>query len=81
MSATIISRDEVPAGSFRYGQLASVEGFDVDPDYWAVCTDGCWREDGRKVIVAHFLHLTGEDALQCAANLSDSYRVVIVRPV
>jgi exoribonuclease R len=85
----VLDRDEVPAGSFRYGQLASRHGFDVAPQLWAVCTY-CSQErrtaenehDGfDRVLVAHFLNSEWEDARDTAVSLVGSgTSVAIVRP-
>lgn len=81
----VIDRADVPAGSFRYGQLASTGAFDVPADAWAVCTD-CTSGNGtpddpfRIVLVAHFLHSTEERVMETARNLNRSHAVTVVRP-
>lgn len=85
----VLDRSEVPAGSFLYGQLASVESFDVAPHLYAVCTY-CSKpkneaDNGRsgfnEVLVAHFLHRTWEDASETARNLvNGGTSVAIVNP-
>ena len=82
------AREDVPARSFRYGQLASVGTFDVPADAWAICTD-CWHFDDDSsqtpslVLVAHFLHTIERDAREMAARLAHGGqvgRVTLVHP-
>lgn len=88
----VIERHEVPAGSFRYGQLAADESFDVRPDFYAVCTpcskanehygdqgyDGSWFD---VVLVAHFLYTDWDDAARTARTLvGGGQSVTIVNP-
>jgi hypothetical protein len=81
-----ISRDEVPAHSFRYGQLARVKRFDVPEDVWAVCTEATHfdeNEDMSTVLVAHFLHRSADEAREQAERLSSSGHhgtITVVRP-
>jgi len=84
-----ISREDVPAGSFRYGQFASEPGFAVRANCWAVCTD-CSKardETGRAgfdtVLVANFVFESEDNARYCAAKLAESEqvgRITLVRP-
>ena len=84
----MISRKDVPAGSFAYGQLAADQSFAVKPERWAVCTN-CYRpkneaDNGASgfntVLVAHFTFDSEADAIKCATNLRDSGEVTVVRP-
>lgn len=86
MTYTEISRDEVPPGSFRYGQLASEPDFAVKPHLWAVCTP-CAKpkneaDNGASgfdtVLVAHFLSSSEQTAREIAEGLSGE--VTLVRP-
>lgn len=74
----IITRSEVPADSFRYGQLASFEGLDVPGAAWLVCTS-CSKplneaDNGlsgfRSVLVVHFMHRSKAEALLAAQLVS-----------
>lgn len=82
-----VTRDEVPAHSFRYGQRASVFEFDVDSDAYAVCTTAAHENDDRTfsdVLVAHFLFTDEARARSTAASLSregaDNGPVTLVHP-
>jgi hypothetical protein len=86
----VLDRDEVPAGSFRYGQLASDEGFAVAPHLWAVCTY-CAKPKNEAdngfsgfdtVLVANFLHREEQDAYDTARSLvNGGTSVAVVRPL
>ena len=78
-----IERAAMPAHSFRYGQLASIEGVDAPADAWLVCTN-CAHFEGdvsTTVLVAHFIRTDESEAREIAADLARSNEVTLVRPV
>lgn len=77
-----IERDAMPSGSFRYGQLASVESVDAPLDAWLVCTTCAHFEDDetwRTVLVVHFIFRDESEARSTASSLSRE-DVTLVRP-
>jgi hypothetical protein len=81
-----IERDEMPLGSFRYGQLASFDGVDAPADAWLICTH-CSKpknEDDNgasgfdRVLVVHFIHRDESEARLTVDALS--VPAVLVRP-
>ena len=83
-----IERDEMPNGSFVYGQLASIDGVAAPADKWLVCTP-CSKpknEDDNgasgfdEVLVAQFIHTRESDARETAASLALTHKITLVRP-
>jgi len=80
-----ISRDDVPAGSFVYGQLASIEALDAPDDAWLVATDCAHFDEGsttswRNVLCVHFIHRLESDARHAAEQLAPAHVTTLVRP-
>jgi hypothetical protein len=85
----VLERDEVPAGSFRYGQFVNEGDFAVAPHLFAVCT---WASKPKneadngasgfdQVLVAQFLHTSWERACDTVRSLSrDGMSCVLVKP-
>lgn len=81
-----IERDEMPVGSFRYGQLASFEGVDAPTDAWLICTH-CSKPKNEsdngasgfdRVLVVHFIY---RDAIEARIAVDAlSVPAVLVRP-
>jgi hypothetical protein len=83
MSYAEISRSEVPAGSFVYGQLASVDGLDAPLDRWLVGT-ACAHEnaDGSfsDVVCVHFIKGDEAEARETAADLARNHKTTLIAP-
>jgi len=73
----IIGREDVPAGSFRYGQLADNPELDAEPDCWLVGYP-CWKGEAQ-VLCVHWRFLSLERAIE-TARATISHYPTIVRP-
>lgn len=82
-----IARDCVPAGSFVYGQLASIEGLDAPLDKWMIATDCAKAKNDHPtgadgfdtVLCVHFILSDEAEARRCGANLTQ-YDATLIHP-
>jgi hypothetical protein len=84
-----IERDEMPIGSFVYGQLASIDGVAAPADKWLVCTpcskpknpDDNGASGFDEILVAQFVNTREDDARETAASLALSgHKITLVKP-
>jgi len=87
-SYTEIPRSDVPAGSFRYGQLARVEELDASSYSWLIATE-CSKPKNEEdngasgfdtVLCVHFIYSSEDDARAAAMELGRNHSVTLIRP-